>query len=247
MANVGSKGIVRYEETFAADTIGAAGDGIAWIITNDTNDTAWARAVAAGKGLHAVGTLHATDNNRLEFLSDKFIFSGQEGHASVECLLQLSVVTDIAINFGFFDAVTGPSDVIPAQISGTTLTGSAADGFLGLVLDCDATNDEFHCTWENGAVVTTTALTDLRMKGMGLTAAKWFYMKVDMDDRGAGKGVRATFLVVDHTGKSVEKVFNTSVDRDLPLCWYLGLENRAATTHIAYLKCPAWEQTISNM
>jgi len=247
MANVGSRGVVRYEETFATDTIGTAGDGIAWIITNDTSDTPWARAVAAGKGLHAVGTLHATDNNRLEFLSDKFIFSGQEGHCSVECLLQLSVVTDIAINFGFFDAVTGPSNVIPAQISGTTLAGSAADGFLGLVLDTDADNDEFHCTWENGAVVTTTPIADLRMNGMGLTADQWFYMKVEMQDAGSGNPVIGTFLVADHTGKSAEKRFTTTVDRDLPLCWYLGLENRAATTHIAYLKLPSWEQTISDM
>jgi len=248
MGNVGSKGIVRYEETFAADNIGtSAGDGIAWLVTSDSGDTAIARAVAAGKGLHLTGATYATDNNRLEFLSDQLMFTGQEGHASVEIMLQFDVVTTLAFNFGFFDAVTGASNVIPAQLSGVTLAGSAADGFLGFVYDIDATNDELHCTWENGGVVTTTALADLRMKGIAPTAAKWLYLKVEMQDRGSGKGVRATFLAVDHNGKSVEKVFNTSVDRDLPLNYYLGVENRGAAVHNVYIRGVAWEQTISDM
>ena len=85
------------------------------------------------------------------------------------------------------------------------------------------------------------------MVGMAPTNAKWLYMKVEMQDRGSGKGVRATFLAVDHTGKSVEKVFNTSVDRDLPLNYYLGVENRSASVHNIYIRCPSWEQTISDM
>ena len=41
MANAGSKGVVKYTETFATDTIGtASGDGLAWTISSDTNDTA---------------------------------------------------------------------------------------------------------------------------------------------------------------------------------------------------------------
>ena len=248
MANMGSKGIVRYEETLATDNIGtSSGDGIAWLTTADTGCTHFARAVAAGKGLHLAGATDSTDNDRIEFLSDQLMFCGQEGHASVECIIQFDVVTTLAFNFGFFDAVTGASNVIPAQLSGTTLAGSAADGFIGFVYDIDATNDELHCTWENGAAVTTTALADLRMVGMAPTAAKWMYLKVEMQDRGSGNGVRATFLAVDHNGKSVEKVFNTTVDRDLPLNYYLGVENRGSAAHNCYVRGIAWEQTIANM
>ena len=248
MANVGSKGIVRYEESFAIENVAdAAADGVAWLLTKDTADTAFVRAVAAGKGLHLYGILGATDADRMEFLSDKLMFTGQEGHSSVEIMLQLSSIATVAFFFGFNDAVTGPNNIIPVKLDTVTFTQNAADGCIGILFDTNATNDELHCFWGNGAVKTTTAIADLRMKGMAPTAAKWLYMKVEMQDRGSGNGVRATFLAVDHNGKSVEKVFNTSVDRDLPLNFYLGVQNRAALGHNIFIKCPAWEQTIADM
>ncbi len=247
MANAGSKGITRYEETFAADNIGASqGDGLAWLQTNDAG-TAFVRAVAAGKGLHVTGATSTGGANRHEFLSDSLMFTGQEGHSSVEILLQLGAVTDVSFNFGFFDAVTGANNILPASITTTTITGQAADGFLGIIYDSNADNDELHVSWENGGVQTTTAIADLRMVGMAPTASKWLFMKVEMQDRGSGKGVRATFLAIDHNGRSVEKVFNTSVDRDLPLNYYLGVINRTTTAVNIYLKGVAWEQSIPNM
>ncbi len=246
MANMGSKGITRYEETFAIDTIGAAGDGVAWLQTNDAG-TAFVRAVAAGKGLHVAGATDTGAADRHEFLSDSLMFTGQEGHSSVEILLQLGAVTDVAFNFGFNDATTGPNNIIPVKLDSVTFTGQAADGFLGFVYDSNATNDEVHCFWRNGAVDTTTSIADLRMVGLAPIASKWLYMKVEMQDRGSGKGVRATFLAVDSNGRSAEKVFNTSVDRDLPLNYYLGVENRTTTAVNIYLKGVAWEQTIANM
>jgi hypothetical protein len=86
------------------------------------------------------------------------------------------------------------------------------------------------------------------MNGMAPTAAQWLYMKVEMQDRGSGNGVHATFLAVDHTGKSVCKEFNTSVDRDCPLCFYFGVENRSGSaTPSIYIKSPNWKQTIADM
>lgn len=257
MANVGSKGIVRYEETLATDTIdggsaggsaGSAANGLAWLGSADTGDTAFVRAVAAGKGLHIAGALAATSANRLELTSDQIMFFGQEGHASVEVMLQVSAIADLAFFFGFNDAATGPSNIIPVALATTTFTQTAADGCVGILYDTGATNDELHCFWGNAATKTTTAIADLRMVGMAPTASKWLYMKVEIDDLGSTSGkVRATFLAVDHNGKSVEKVFNTSVDRDLGLNFYLGLINRAATAHSVYVRCPAWEQTIADM
>ena len=246
MANMGSRGITRYEETFAADNIGSAGNGVAWLETNDAG-TAFGRAVAAGKGLHVFGATSTGGANRHEFLSDKFMFTGQEGHSSVEILLQLGAVTDVAFNFGFFDAVTGANSILPAKIDSGAITGQVADGFIGFLYDSNATNAELHCFWANGGVDTTTAIADLRMVGLAPIASKWLYMKVEMQDRGSGKGVRATFLVADSNGRSAEKFFDTSVDRDLPLCYYLGVINRTTTAVNIYLKGVAWEQTIPNM
>lgn len=246
MANVGSKGIVRYEETWATASLGAAGTGVGWLQTNDAG-TAFVRKVTAGKGLHLFGATSTGAANRHEFLSDEFIFTGQEGHSSVEILLQLDTVTNVSFNFGFFDAVTGANSILPASITTDTITGQAADGFLGIIYDTNADNDELHCSWENGGVQTTTPIADLRMVGMAPTADKWLYMKVEMQDRGSGKGVRATFMAADHNGRSVEKVFNTSVDRDLPLGYYLGVINRTGVAREIYIKCPAWEQTIADM
>lgn len=244
MANVGSKGSIRYAETFAADTIGSAGNGIAWIITSDSGDTDWVRAVNTARGLHAIGVLTTTLANRLEFMSDTLMFTGQTGHSAVEVLLQLSAVTNVAFFFGFNDAATGPNNIIPVKLDATTFTQNAADGCLGILFDTNADNDELHCFWGNGAVKTTTTTANLRMTGMAPTASKWLYLKVEMQDRGSGNGVRATFLAVDHNGRSVEKVFNTSVDRDLPMNFYLGIQERSTTGRNCYIKLPCWEQTI---
>ncbi len=256
MANVGPLGSIKYVETFATDSLaggsagssaGSAADGIAWIGSADTSDTAFVRAVNTNRGLHVAGALTTTDNNRVEFMSDQLMFTGQTGFSSVETLLQLDVVTDIAIFFGFNDAATGPGNIIPVKLATTTFTQNAADGCLGILLDVDATNDEFHCFWGNGGTKTTETAATLRLVGMGLTAAKWFHMKITMQDRGSGNAVRATFAITDHTGKSAEKTFNTSVDRDLPMNFYLGLENRAATAHNIYIKLPSWEQSIETV
>ena len=256
MANVGSKGSIRYVETFATDSLaggtagggaGSAADGIAWIGSADTSDTAFVRAVNTSRGLHVAGATTTTDNNRLEFMSDQLMFTGQTGHSSVECLLQLDVVTTVAIFLGFNDAATGPNDIIPVGLSTTVFTQNAADGCLGLLYDVDADNDEFHCFWGNGAVKTTTPTATLRMIGATPTASKWMYLKVEMQDRGSGKGVRAGFLYADQRGFHAHKEFDTTVDRDLPMNFYLGIENRDSIAHNVYIKLPAWEQTIETV
>ena len=92
---------------------------------------------------------------------------------------------------------------------------------------------------------TTVALGDLRCKGMALTADKWLWMRVEMQDQGSGKPVRATFHAA-HDGKKITKEFTTTVDRDVALCWYLGVENRDALARGVFIKRPAWEQSIAD-
>ena len=247
MANVGSKGIVRYEESFAlAVPAGSGAAGVGWLITKDSNDTDFTRTVTAGTGLHLLGVSHGTSADRMEFLSDTLMFTGQEGHSSVEILLQLSAIINMSFFFGFNDAVTGVGEILPASLSTTVFTNNAADGCLGILYDTDADNDELHCFWADTATKTSETAATLRMTGMAPTAGKWLYMKVEMQDRGSGKGVRATFMAADHNGRSVEKVFNTSVDRTLPMNFYLGTIERSTTGRNVIIRCPAWETTIAD-
>ena len=247
MANVGSKGVVRYEETFVADNIGTSGaDGLAWVNSSDGGDTAFARAVAAARGLHVAGALAATQNNLVEFCGDLTQFYGQNGFCAVEVMLQLDVVTPVAINFGFNDDSLDAGNTLPIELSGTTWTTTATTAIM-LVYDTDATNDEWHCMWVDDDSDASDAIADLRLKGAAPVASKWMHLRVEMQDRGAGKGVRVTFTV-KQDGKTFEKVFDTTVDRDAALCWYLGVEARTASPSAvnAYVKLPAWEQSIAD-
>jgi len=256
MANVGKTGIVRYEETFAVDTIisGTLGtniavpaNGIAWLSCADTSDTSFVRAMSATKGLHIAGSLAATDDNKIELTGDQLMFYGQTGFNAIDVLLQADTASSLAFNFGL------NSTVDPNYAGGTNLIVSLATAtwystgstFCGLVKDFDATNDEVHCFWVDDDVDTTESLANLRMQGASFVANKWAYMRVEMQDRGSGSGVRATFHY-EQDGKTFEKVFNTSVDRDAGLCWYLGIQNRAAIARGVYVKLPSWEQSISD-
>ena len=253
MANVGSKGIVRYEETFATPTVGASGAGIAWVVSNDSGAD-FARAVNTSRGLHITGVTGATAGNMTELCGDTLMFTGQTGHSSVELLVQFDVVTNLAFNFGFNDEVleTGGSASLPMELT-TTAWASNSANFLGFAFDTAADNDDLHCCWvaSNVDCATTSATLvegkSLRMSGIAPTADKWLYLKVEMQDRGSGNGVRATFMAADHAGRSAEKVFNTTVARTTPMCFYFGLEARTTSARNCRIKCPAWEQTIETV
>lgn len=248
MANAGSKGMYEHIDDPNVSIIGAdeATANITWNSDADSGDTDFAKAVAAGKGLHYAGALAATTNNLLEFSSCNLLFTGQEGQSYVEILMQLDDIDAIAFNFGLSDDVEEGQTTLPVELSGTTWA-SNADTFLGLVFDTDADNDELHCFWTDDTVDTTTAIANLRMKGIAPTASKWLYLRVDMEDRGSGNGVKATFLAVDHNGKSVCKEFNTTVDRDCPLCYYFGVENREDVAKNIYIKHCNYGQSTNDM
>lgn len=254
MPNIGSKGILRHIDdpaiTIASDTEGTT---ITWATSKDTSDASIARTVAAGKGLHYRGTLTTTDENMIEFCSNDKYFAVQEGHCEVEILLQFSVVSSAAFAFGFSDDVLDDSNSLPMYL-GTTTLAKNTDNFIGFVLDpIDATYDCLHCAWVDDASVgqaDSEGRVDgqlIKMPTMKMTAAKWMYLKVELDDRGSGNGARATFLAVDHTGHSEQRTFNTSVDRDVSLCYYFGAQNRAGVGTYVYIRCPNWAQTMPNM
>lgn len=244
MPSNASKGMVRYCESFATDNIHTSQtNGVAWLVLGDTNDTVFGRAVAAGRGLHAKAITAATNNNMIEFCGDTLQFYAQEGQNAVEVLIQLTDVTNRAFAFGFNDDSLDASNSLPVELSTTTFTANAGT-FCGLVYDTDATNDELHAFWVDGGTATTTAIADLRFNGIAPTNSQWLWMRVELHDRGSGNGAKAVFHVVDHNGRSATKEFNTTITRSTALCYYLGVENRSASSCTIYIKEPAWEQPV---
>lgn len=250
MPNMGSKGMWEHIDDPMVTTIDtAASADTTWVAESTNGATDFSRAVAAGKGLHYTSISDTTDDDMQEFCSNNLLITGQEGQSYVEILMQLNSVDDVAFNFGLNDTVAEVSDgaTLPVELADTTWT-STATTFIGFVYDVDATNDELHCFWVDDDVDATTAIADLRMNGMAPTASKWLYMRLDIQDRGSSNGVRATFLAVDQNGRSVEKVFNTTVDRDVPLCYHFSFENRAnAVATTCYIKHCNLGQSTANM
>lgn len=244
MANTGSVGIIEDIENFLTDNVSTgSADGIKWANSSD-GGTAFVRAAAAGKGIHLSGITAATDDHLHELCSDTLDTYVQDGYNMLEVLFQLDVVTTVAINIGFNDDVLDASNTLPAELSTTTWTTNAAT-FVGLVFDVDATNDDVHCMWVDDDADTSTAIGDLRMKGASLQADKWMMARVELQDQGSGKGARATFtFAVD--GKTFSKTFETTIDRDVALCPYIGFENRDAVAHTMLIKYIKRAQSIAD-
>jgi len=254
MANIGPKGILRHIDDPMITVVGndaTAMGGKTWNSDSTTSATDFVRAVAAGKGLHYKGIMDTGDDSLLEFASAGLYFAAQEGHCAVETLIQFEDASELAFTFGFNDAVEDGN--LPIDLLATTLTKTAST-FCGFVYDgTDASHADLHCVWVNNDSIGQADADGringktIRMAGMAPTDAKWLYLKVELQDRGSGSGAAATFLAVDHVGRSMSKTFNTSVDRDCPLCYHLGLETRTTTGGDVFIKNCNWEQTIPNM
>ena len=246
MANSGSVGVIKDLETWLTDNIStASADGIKWVTSVDTSDTAFARAVAAGRGIHAAGALAATANNLIELCGDLTHVYGQTGHYVLEVQIQMDIVAAIAFNIGLNDDSLDAGNTLPVELSGTTWT-STASSFIGFVFDTDATNDDVHCFWVDDDTDTSKAIADLRLSGAAPVASKWAMARIELQDRGSGNGVRATFLWVQD-GKSFEKVFDTTLDRDVGLVPYIGIEQRATPSAAnVYVKYIYQEQSIAD-
>ena len=254
MPNIGPIGILRHmddPQITVINTSSAAGK--TWVSAGDSSDTPFVKAVAAGKGLHYAGALTTTDDQMVEFSGNNLQFAVQEGHCEVEILVQFSAVSELAFNFGFNDQVLETANSLPLEISTSDVISSNSASFIGFVYDVDGTKDYLVCSWVDDSTIQQTDAGGrvdgelIRMDGMGVTAAKWLYLKVELDDRGSGSGARATFLAVDHTGRSQERTFNTTLDRDVPLAFYYGIENRGDAGMSMYIKLPNWAQTIPDM
>uniref|UniRef100_A0A6M3INN7 Uncharacterized protein n=1 Tax=viral metagenome TaxID=1070528 RepID=A0A6M3INN7_9ZZZZ len=246
MGNVGSLGIIKDAETFFTENIASsAADGVKWLSAGDSGDAMFAIASSAARGIHAVGSLAATANNLLEFTHSGIVHYVQVGYNAFEIVFEISDATYVAINFGFNDDELEAATTLPVELSGTTFTANATS-FCGLVFDTDADNDDWHCFWVDDSSATSTAIANLRMSGMSLKADTMYKLRVELQDAGSGNGARATFTVSEESGKSASKEFSTTLDRDVALCYYFGIEQRtSASAKSIYIWAPLIETSLA--
>lgn len=222
-----------YEDWMRGENIATSvADGVAWLTTADSGGTAGI-IVADADGPVAEVALDTTDNDMGELAYHLVTFSAQNGRLEGEWRVKLSAgtVALAAINVGFNDDALEDSNTLPVELATTTFTSNAAT-FIGVVFDGDATNDDFHCFWVDDDTDTSEVIADLRMVGLAPVADEWFGVRIVLNDRGSGKGVRAEFTVCEEsTGKMIQKVFNTNVDRDVLLTPGVWLENRGTEAH----------------
>ena len=222
-----------YEDWMRGENIATSvADGVSWLTTADTGGTAGI-VVADAEGPLAEVVLDSTDDDMGELAYHLVTFSGQNGQLSGEARVKISAgaINSVAFNVGFNDDALEDSNTLPAELSTTTFTSNSAT-FVGVVYDTDATNDDFHAFWVDDDTDSSEAIADLRMTGLAPVADEWFGVRVVLSDRGSGKGMLAEITVCEEsTNKTVQKRFNTNVDRDALLTFGIWMENRATVAH----------------
>jgi len=140
----------------------------------------------------------------------------------VEMRFQLDVVTNVAINAGFTDAVSEASGVLPFLISGTTISDTATNG----VMFCFDTNQ----TTKYWYIVNTKAGTQggtILASTYAPAAATDVTLRVALDSSGNAyyfyNGIQVGYKASATTAAT-------------PLIPYFGIRNNSAAAHVATLK-----------
>ena len=229
MASTG-RVLTKIEEDWTTDNIStAAADGIRWLNSSDTGNTAFVRTAAAGL-LTATAATDATDDDMCELAHDTLVWSPINGVLGMQTRVRCTSIGDVAMTIGFNDDALEDSNTLPVELATATFTSNAAT-FVGVVYDVDATNDEFHVFWVDDDADTSEAIADLRTK-VAPGTSQWMTVSVALYDRGSGNGVRAEIDVFNEsTGAHYNKAFNTNVDRDALLTPHIAFENRAGVAH----------------
>jgi hypothetical protein len=145
----------------------------------------------------------------------------------VEMRFKLNVVTTVAINCGFTDAVTEATQTLPFLISGTTVADTATNGAM-FCFDTNQTTDYWYIVNTNGGTQAGTILsssyvpvanTDVTLRVKLDTAGNAYYFY---------NGIQVGYKAL-------------AVSSTTPLVGYFGIRNNSAAAHVATLKyCRYW-------
>lgn len=141
---------------------------------------------------------------------------------SVEMRFQLDVVTTVAINAGFSDAVSEGTGALPFTINGTTITDTASNAAM-FCFDTTQTNDYWYivntkANTEGGTILASTYVP---------VAATDVTLKVSLDSSGNARYY--------YNGVSVGYKASATTAAT-PLIPYFGIRNNSAAAHVATLK-----------
>jgi hypothetical protein len=178
--------------------------------------------VAAGKG-GALLTTAATDEKTAS-ISCGGLFWYVAKNPVCEFTFSLDVVTTVAINAGFNDAVSEGSGVLPMRISTATLTDTATDAAM-FVFDTAQTLDYWNVTNTNNG---TQAFTQLASTYVPV-AATLATVRIGLDTSG-----NATYW---YNGKEVGyKALAVATTGTIGFIPYFGIRNNSAAAHVATLR-----------
>lgn len=240
-----------YEDWTGADNISTAvADGITWLNSSDTGNTAFA-IVADAQGLICQGATDATGTaDMCEIAHQLLAWTPQHGELYMEARVKVSVgaMGSVAFNVGFNDDVLEDSNALPVTLSGTTFTSNSST-WIGAVYDGAATNADVHAFFVDDDSDTTTPIADLRMVSMTPVLDDWLTVAVRLTANPpatvaqgiagtAGGSVVAEISVVEEsTGKYAQKRFATSIDRNALLTPHIGFQTLsvAHTFEIDYI------------
>lgn len=234
MPNDGPRGYIERLYTFDYDCIGtAAGDGIIFVNSSDTGDTAFAATALQGGGV-ARGTTTTTDDNMIELSHISANHRAQDGMMAMEVRAYLDVITNVAFNIGWNDEALEGANTLPVELATATFTRNGVTSALLLYdTDASAVNTVLVPVWEDDSVMMNETVAANRFSGIAPVASQYFTARVELWDRGAGNGARATFMIGKDSASSSSgvKEFNTTVDRDALLAPHTSWENRSGTAH----------------
>jgi len=234
MPNDGSVGVVEKLYTFEYDSIGtAAGDGIIFVNSSDTGDTAFAATALRGGGV-ARGTTTTTDDNMIELSRIGPNYRADDGMMSMEVRAFLDVVTTVAFNIGWNDEALEGANTLPIELATATFTrNGVTSAVIMFDTDANAANLVFIPAWEDDSVMMNDTPASTRFTGILPVASEYFTARVELWNRGTAAGARAVFMVGRNNAQSTSgvKEFNTTVDSDALLAAHTSWENRGATAH----------------
>jgi len=148
-------------------------------------------SVAAGNGIATFsGAGGAADGVSLFTLP---MNPATQGTLTMQARFKASALTSYGFFAGFQETVSLAEPVNPFTLSGTTLTANNGGNVFGLYYDTTATTDDVRAMASVNGVASTAALTEggVAYGTLGvranttLVAAKWQYVRIEMDPDGA--------------------------------------------------------------
>ena len=168
-----------------------------------------------------------------------FLFTGTgspdvNGTMIIESRSKFNSATLGALFTGFTSVLAMDTPVVPMEFATATMTYNGTGQILGVLLDTDATTDDFRASaGTNAAVTGTNRATNASLASAGvranetITADEWYITRVELDQSGWGR------VYVGHKGRGLDQILVVSgLATSTQLFATTGFENRSAAARL---------------